>query len=452
MRTGQPLELLRVLGSGTLHGWSGVVGVEAKGIRLLSDRGPRCVRPRFAQSAAAVVVVFALAFVVPAGAGATGVFVSDSGSSSLSVFGIGLGGVLSPLVCDPATVCKTGVTPMGLAIDPSASHLYVADDTTGSVSVFSIGAGGVLTPVAGRSSNVQGSGQTHVPGRGDRAHRLDRGKPMTGAEASATTHELLEDVRAFVRRFVVLPTDAAATVLALFVLHTWAIEAAEATAYMVVVSAEKGSILRTANPELPDELSDRAADGWEPLLAIADLAGEEWATEARQAAAILSAQGDEDELALGPLLLAGIRRAMDGRQAISTADLLASINADEELPFGAWNEGRGVEARRLARLLKPYGIKPKSIRMGDGTPKGYALEDLHDAFARYLPEPQQAQQAQRAEPPSPHRTGDVADVADVADMSSMEASGVEEELASEDLERDLERLRAEFDFDGNLST
>jgi hypothetical protein len=118
MRTGQPLELLRVLGSGTLHRWSSVVGGEAKGIRLLRERGSRCVRPRFAQSAAAVLVVFALAFVVPAGAGASGVFVSNSGSSSLSVFGIGLGGVLSPLVCDPATVCKAGVTPIGLAIDP----------------------------------------------------------------------------------------------------------------------------------------------------------------------------------------------------------------------------------------------------------------------------------------------------------------------------------------------
>jgi hypothetical protein len=55
------------------------------------------------------------------------------------------------------------------------------------------------------------------------------------------TSALLEQVRAFVRRFVVLPSDAAATALALFVLHTWAIAAAEATAYMVVISAEKGS-------------------------------------------------------------------------------------------------------------------------------------------------------------------------------------------------------------------
>ena len=31
--------------------------------------------------------------------------------------------------------------------------------------------------------------------------------------------------------------------------------------------------LGDAFPHLPDELSDRAADGWEPLFAIADLAG-----------------------------------------------------------------------------------------------------------------------------------------------------------------------------------
>jgi hypothetical protein len=205
-----------------------------------------------------------------------------------------------------------------------------------------------------------------------------------------------------------------------------------------------GPMLHTARPELPDELSDRAADGWEPLLAIADLAGEEWAREARQAAVILSAPGDEDELALGPQLLAGIRKAMGRRQAITTADLLASINADEELPFGAWNEGRGIEARRLARLLKPYGIKPKSIRVSDGTPKGYALEDLQDAFARYVPEPQQAQQAQPAERRQAREPADVALVADVADMTGVEVDDGEEELADEDLERELERLQAEF--------
>jgi Protein of unknown function (DUF3631) len=41
--------------------------------------------------------------------------------------------------------------------------------------------------------------------------------------------------------------------------------------------------LRRARPELPDELDDRAQDIWEPLLAIADLAGGDWPTRARRA-------------------------------------------------------------------------------------------------------------------------------------------------------------------------
>ena len=39
--------------------------------------------------------------------------------------------------------------------------------------------------------------------------------------------------------------------------------------------------LTDAEPELPDELSDRQQDSWEPLLAVADLAGGEWPERAR---------------------------------------------------------------------------------------------------------------------------------------------------------------------------
>ena len=70
-----------------------------------------------------------------------------NGSGSVSVFSIGAGGVLSPVACDPATICKTGAGPKGVAVDPSGSHLYVSNFSS-SVSVFSIGAGGVLSPVA----------------------------------------------------------------------------------------------------------------------------------------------------------------------------------------------------------------------------------------------------------------------------------------------------------------
>jgi hypothetical protein len=75
------------------------------------------------------------------------VYVLD-GSNSVSVFSIGAGGVLSPVACDPTTICKTGAGPKGVAVDPSGSYLYVSNFSSSSVSVFSIGAGGVLSPVA----------------------------------------------------------------------------------------------------------------------------------------------------------------------------------------------------------------------------------------------------------------------------------------------------------------
>ncbi len=46
-----------------------------------------------------------------------------------------------------------------------------------------------------------------------------------------------------------------------------------------------------ARPEMPPGVEDRAADGWEPLLAVADLVGNDWPKLARNAAVALIAAG-----------------------------------------------------------------------------------------------------------------------------------------------------------------
>jgi len=171
--------------------------------------------------------------------------------------------------------------------------------------------------------------------------------------------------------------------------------------------------LHNAVPELPSELDDRAADGWEALFAIADLAGGDWPTRARAAAVELSAGGDGDEAGRGVQLLRAIRVALADDEAVTTARLLASVNQDDELPFGAWRDGKGLDARTLARMLKPYGVKPRVLRIGDETPRGYRRQELRDVFERYLPA-QQTQHDDPQPPKAPHRNGDVADDADVA--------------------------------------
>src|SRR5437667_12540418 len=51
--------------------------------------------------------------------------------------------------------------------------------------------------------------------------------------------------------------------------------------------------IANARPEIPARLNDRAADIWEPLLALADLAGGEWLELDRQAAAAIT--GDQHD-------------------------------------------------------------------------------------------------------------------------------------------------------------
>ena len=53
---------------------------------------------------------------------------------------------------------------------------------------------------------------------------------------------------------------------------------------------------------------------------------------------------------------------------------------------GAASKSRSARTR-LPRLLKPFGIAPEKIRIGERTAKGYQLHQFTDAFERYLDAP-----------------------------------------------------------------
>ena len=143
--------------------------------------------------------------------------------------------------------------------------------------------------------------------------------------------------------------------------------------------------LADARPVLPEELSDRAADVWEPLFAVSDMAGGEWPRRSRQAAGVLSSHADDDGLSWGAQLLRDIALVLDGREGpIPSGELVAALVEREESPWGDLR-GRPLDARKLARMLRPYGIRPHTVRLGNATLKGYQAEDFGDAFTRYIP-------------------------------------------------------------------
>jgi hypothetical protein len=154
------------------------------------------------------------------------------------------------------------------------------------------------------------------------------------------------------------------------------------------------SRLKDARPALPDQLSDRQQDGCEPLLAIGDAAGGEWPQRARDALLeILTGEAAEDN-STGVRLLSDLRDIFDKRRAenFRTLELLSDLCAENP----SWEEfahGKPISAAALGRLLKPFGIHHRKLRVGPITPWGYQRSSFSDAWARYLPRnPEQVEQ------------------------------------------------------------
>ena len=156
-------------------------------------------------------------------------------------------------------------------------------------------------------------------------------------------------------------------------------------------------ILSGAEPMIPDELDDRAQDGWEPLFAIADLAGGSWPKRARTAALSLSVGAGREDDSLGVLLLRDIRVEFQrtAEDWLATSVLLEHLTHDDDAPWGDL-KGKPLDARRLAKMLRIYNVRPSKIRDGETTVRGYRHSDLADAFGRYLP-PEQAEHPEHPE-------------------------------------------------------
>lgn len=168
------------------------------------------------------------------------------------------------------------------------------------------------------------------------------------------------------------------------------IEAAPIREQLEAWAGEQEDRLTAARPKMPSGVTDRAAEIWEPLLAIADLAGDKWATKARAACTffVVSSASDDEKLSLGQRLLRDIKTLFDAQQTTDmwSSDIIRDLVAD---PESEWRDlwGRQLDQRRLANELKRYGVKSKDIRSGVAVNKGYSVEGptgLRQAWEHWL--------------------------------------------------------------------
>lgn len=151
------------------------------------------------------------------------------------------------------------------------------------------------------------------------------------------------------------------------------------------------SLLRElAAPDI-EGLDARASDNWEPLFAIAQLAGPTWSERAICAARYLTqrARKQEREDDLAEKLLADIRDLVQTQRIPERVgmrqlcDLLAQI---DDAPWATIEHGRRLTPHTLGKRLRGFQIEPKTIRgAANQVRKGYERSAFQDAFRRYLP-------------------------------------------------------------------
>jgi putative DNA primase/helicase len=152
--------------------------------------------------------------------------------------------------------------------------------------------------------------------------------------------------------------------------------------------------IRDARPEPPADLNDRAADIWESMFALADLAGGDWPGKARAAAIGLTA-GAQEACPIATLLLDIMAVFVVQKvERIFTRNLIKELS---ELGPRPWQEaasprpsgkGNGNGSRFtdawLARQLRPYGIRSTTLRVNGELAKGYLKAEIIHVIGRYI--------------------------------------------------------------------
>ncbi len=142
-----------------------------------------------------------------------------------------------------------------------------------------------------------------------------------------------------------------------------------------------------ARPSVPD-MAGREMDKWESLIAIADRIGGEWSAGTRAVAIAKSAARGDDDKSIGIIMINDVYIIFEAKneERVSSADLCAALAEMEERPWAEYGRARRpITPSQVARVLKPFGIAPRTTRIGVlGVPvKGYHLADFVEVWARY---------------------------------------------------------------------
>ena len=135
--------------------------------------------------------------------------------------------------------------------------------------------------------------------------------------------------------------------------------------------------------KLPESLNDLQQDSWEPIFSIAKTAGGNWPKLVQKACSYISGT-IIDDVPLPELLLAHVRSAYrkeDGTDEdfLTSKVVIAALLKRQDGPWNKYNRGKEIDAYRLAKEMKAFGITPKQKKIDpkeNTTHRGYFLTDI----------------------------------------------------------------------------
>jgi putative DNA primase/helicase len=157
-----------------------------------------------------------------------------------------------------------------------------------------------------------------------------------------------------------------------------------------------------ADPSLPAELTNRLADNWRILKAIASVAGGPWPdyVDAAGRAEAMSGAADQELLVQ---LLRDIRDIPFPDGVIGSAKLVQTLIELEGRPWTEMGKqgDKNLTQNKLARMLSDLGIAPEPIGPASKRISGYRREPFKEPIERYFGAPQGGDR------PPPHGLGDL---------------------------------------------
>ncbi|MGH9402122.1 MAG: DUF3631 domain-containing protein [Terriglobia bacterium] len=131
-------------------------------------------------------------------------------------------------------------------------------------------------------------------------------------------------------------------------------------------------------------LQDRDEEIFSPLFAVCAVVASGRIGQLQKDAKALCGQkvNDDADDSLPLKLLEDLRAAWpEGKENWLSRDILGALQADAD---GLWKSDVELTPRKLAKMLRPFGVQARKVRAGEATGKGYVFSELEDAISRYL--------------------------------------------------------------------